>query len=173
MRIILASSYREVPWKNGGGTTREIADSGEMPPLWRLSLATIDRDGPFSDFTGYDRTIIPISGDGIALAINGGSSQALAHLQPFFFAGEDTIECRLVGGTTHDLNVLTRRDRYRHHVEVFRTIRKPMHLAGGIASFAYILEGPRAGDTLVGEGGAFTVDPALATAALYVRIEAA
>ena len=63
IETLASASYRTVPWKNGGGTTREIAVSED----WRLSVATIEQDGPFSDFTGFDRTIVPIEGNGIEL----------------------------------------------------------------------------------------------------------
>ena len=46
-------SQRDVapqPWANGGGTTREllVAEDG----AWRVSLAEIEQDGPFSSFPG-------------------------------------------------------------------------------------------------------------------------
>ena len=49
-----------VPWKNGLGMTREVANASgaDSVMIWRISLATVDRDGPFSDFTGYKRIIM-------------------------------------------------------------------------------------------------------------------
>jgi hypothetical protein len=46
--------YDEVPdrpWANGGGTTREL----HRDDRWRLSIATISTDGPFSTFPGVLR----------------------------------------------------------------------------------------------------------------------
>jgi environmental stress-induced protein Ves len=47
-----------ISWKNGGGTTREVVT---QPPgaafdefNWRVSIATIASDGPFSTFPGVD-----------------------------------------------------------------------------------------------------------------------
>ena len=50
------------PWKNGGGSTREIVcrppGAGMDGFDWRVSVATIARSGPFSVFTGVDRVIV-------------------------------------------------------------------------------------------------------------------
>ncbi len=49
------------PWKNGGGVTREIVcqppGAGLAAFDWRVSIATIASDGPFSLFAGIDRVI--------------------------------------------------------------------------------------------------------------------
>ena len=68
----------ETPWKNGGGVIHEIARSDKNGEAgWRISLATIDRDGPFSDFTGYDRTIVPLDGAGFELSFDDGGAFVL------------------------------------------------------------------------------------------------
>ena len=64
-----------MPWKNGGGETMEIAVSPEGSGLdrfdWRVSMARIARDGPFSDFADVDRTLAILDGAGLRLAIAG------------------------------------------------------------------------------------------------------
>ena len=61
-----ASQYLRQPWKNGGGTTTELAiQSRGEDWSWRLSLADVDTSGPFSDFVGYRRTILLVSGRGM------------------------------------------------------------------------------------------------------------
>ena len=108
-----------MPWKNGGGTTREIA---AWPPAagldafdWRLSIADIAADGPFSAFPGIDRQIVLLDGDGVRLRARDGSfDHRLATVgEPFAFAGEATVEATLLGGPTRDFNVMTRRGRCR------------------------------------------------------------
>ena len=51
------------PWKNGGGTTQEIAGWPAGAGLdafgWRVSIACIAASGPFSVFAGIDRSIMP------------------------------------------------------------------------------------------------------------------
>ena len=77
-RILRSSDYQRMPWKNGGGTTTEIwkaaSPAGEM--LWRLSIADVASDGPFSEFPGIDRWIMVIAGKGMELTIDGHGCQA-------------------------------------------------------------------------------------------------
>jgi uncharacterized protein len=118
LRVINYADYRETPWKNGGGVTHEIARSDENgEPDWRISLATIDRDGPFSDFTGYDRTIVPLDGAGFELSFDDGRVAVLDRTgEPFRFAGEKKVQCRLLDGRSRDLNAMTLRARWQHDV---------------------------------------------------------
>jgi len=146
--VIRAASYRQVPWKNGGGTSREIA-AGDG---WRISVASIDRDGWFSDFTGYDRTIVPVEGGGIELTIDGVSQRLQRQYEPFAFRGEGKTCCRLLGGPARDLNVMTLRGRWSHAVSVSRVTGRRLRLAAGALCFAYVLRGSvleaAAGDTI-------------------------
>ena len=118
LRIIRSADYPMRPWKNGGGTTRDIAVS---PPgaslddfVWRLSLAQVDRDGPFSRFDNVDRTLVLLSG-AMTLHQPGRRIDLVRH-QPVAFEGERAIEATVAGGTTLDFNVMTRRGRARHVV---------------------------------------------------------
>ena len=60
-----------MPWKNGGGTTAEIAafpdGAGFNAFDWRISLAEVASDGPFSAFPGIDRTLMLVEGARLAL----------------------------------------------------------------------------------------------------------
>ena len=115
-----------MPWKNGGGITREIVcqppDAGLDAFDWRVSIAHIASDGPFSRFAGVDRVITLLEGAGVHLASGDG---AVAHRlatpwQPFAFAGEADIDSRLLDGPCDDFNVMTRRERCRASVSVLR-----------------------------------------------------
>jgi environmental stress-induced protein Ves len=122
LELLPASDYREQPWKNGGGLTHEIAvalSDDERTVLWRISLATIDRDGPFSDFRGYDRTIVAIEGDPVELT-TGGETVILRCGEPHSFAGEAKSLARLTGTRARDLNVMTLRAAFSHDVEIVR-----------------------------------------------------
>jgi environmental stress-induced protein Ves len=63
------------PWKNGGGLTREVLWQPTGASLddfdWRVSVAQIDSDGPFSAFPGIDRVITLIDGVGVQLRSEG------------------------------------------------------------------------------------------------------
>jgi len=121
MRIIRSSDYRRMPWKNGGGETAEIAVSPAGASLdafdWRVSQAHVGASGPFSRFPGIDRTLAVLAGHGIRLSIAGREAVSLdPDTPPFVFSGDDAAESRLIGGAIDDLNVMTRRDRYRHRL---------------------------------------------------------
>jgi environmental stress-induced protein Ves len=115
-RILRSVDYVARPWKNGGGTTRDIAVSPSGASLdtfdWRLSLAQVDRDGPFSRFDNVDRTLVLLSG---AMTLHERDRRIdLVRNEPFTFAGECAIEATVGGGSTLDFNVMTRRGRASH-----------------------------------------------------------
>lgn len=122
MRIIRAADCKVMPWKNGGGTTTEIAVSPEAASLddfdWRISMAHVGTDGPFSAFAGIDRTLAVISGAGIVLASGDGTRASLTQSSaPYSFPGEQTITGLLIDGAIDDLNMMTRRGRWRHTMD--------------------------------------------------------
>jgi environmental stress-induced protein Ves len=116
-----------MPWKNGGGVTREIvcqpsgADMGSFD--WRVSIAHIASDGPFSSFVGIDRVITLLSGSGVQLHGDGGQVDHCLDTPwvPFAFAGEAAIQARLLAGDCHDFNVMTRRAVCSASLQVLRS----------------------------------------------------
>lgn len=114
--ILRAAERVAVPWKNGGGLTREVA---VFPPgstledfAWRVSLAEIRSGGPFSSFPGVDRQMAVLAGR-LTLAIEGGESLDLSpDSPPLGFAGEARVVAQPVGRLVIDLNVMTRRGRF-------------------------------------------------------------
>jgi len=122
-QLIQYASLRPAPWKNGGGSTTEIAvhpaNSGFDEFDWRLSLATISQDGPFSSFPGIDRSLALVDGDGVLLDF-GDERFVLSPSEPLIeFAGEAAVHATVTGDTTTDFNVMTRRGRCRHRLEAF------------------------------------------------------
>lgn len=122
MRIIRAADCLVMPWKNGGGTTTEIAVAPEGASLddfdWRISMAHVGQDGPFSSFPGIDRTLSVLTGTGITLAFGDGERVRLdATSAPYPFAADRAVEGLLVNGPIDDLNVMSRRGRWQHRVE--------------------------------------------------------
>jgi environmental stress-induced protein Ves len=117
--LIPFAGLAPVPWKNGGGSTTQIAiappEAGLDDFEWRISLATIATDGPFSQFAGVDRTLVLVEGNGITLDIDGETSVLLCDDEPLAaFAGEDQVHAKLNRGPTTDFNVMTRRDCCHH-----------------------------------------------------------
>lgn len=121
MRLLRAATHKRMPWKNGGGETVEIAvfpeDAGLGDFDWRISMATVASNGPFSLFEGVDRTLTILSGAGMALAIDGAPAVHLdPSSEPLTFPADVPVAARLVDGPITDLNVMTRRGRFTHRV---------------------------------------------------------
>ena len=120
------------PWKNGGGVTREVAAFPAGAALdafvWRVSVADVAQAGPFSRFAGIDRTLALLSGAGMLLDEAGGVTHALREpLDIARFAGETSIDARLVNGATRDFNLMVRRGAATGEVAVWRgDIRAPL-----------------------------------------------
>jgi environmental stress-induced protein Ves len=119
--VVRRADHQVMPWRNGGGTTREIAvrpgtASGRF--AWRLSIATVAQDGPFSAFAGYDRVIMVLDGGGMVLDVDGVTHRIARPRLPFAFAGEARVHCALIDGPIHDFNVMVDRATHRATVEV-------------------------------------------------------
>ena len=122
MQVLRAADYKRMPWKNGGGETVEIAVFPPQASLddfgWRISMATVAADGPFSAFPGVDRTLSILSGAGMELDIAGHPPIVLdGEAEPYFFEADLETSARLIGGPITDLNVMTRRTVFGHTVE--------------------------------------------------------
>ncbi len=121
-QIIRTQDCAASPWKNGGGITREIARArhprgGEY--LWRISLADVASDGPFSRFAGLSRILTVVEGAGIDLIYASGDMPARL-LQPVAFSGDLPILGQLVAGSIRDVNVIYDAGECRAEVQVLR-----------------------------------------------------
>lgn len=98
-------------WKNGAGWTSEIARWPDAEAWdWRLSIAEIDADAPFSAFPGVERALVLLDGNGMRLHFDSGRSHRLNPPHDCLrFAGEDALHCELVDGPTRDFNLMWRR----------------------------------------------------------------
>src|SRR5579871_6891915 len=116
MIILRESSYLTVPWKNGGGITREILREPAQSETfdWRLSLATIDAAGPFSAFEGYHRTLVLVRGAGVELNFGPhGTARLDATGRNVSFDGAWPTSCTLLDGSSTDLNLIVHADHVR------------------------------------------------------------
>jgi environmental stress-induced protein Ves len=125
VRVLRFAEYPVAPWRNGRGITREIAASAvpmastnrdpageDLPPLpaptpaWRLSMATVDGEVPFSSFPGLRRMLGVVDGEGIELTV-GGRMRSLRRGETFGpFAGEAPASARPLDGPTLDLGLI-------------------------------------------------------------------
>ncbi|MET8726256.1 HutD/Ves family protein [Streptomyces parvus] len=122
VRILRAADLTPTPWKNGGGLTREIATGPEGAGTdafdWRVSLADVTADGPFSAFPGVDRILTVVEGAGMDLLVGGEHHIVDEPLWPHGFPGDLPSEGFLLGGPVVNLNVMYRRDRTRAETAV-------------------------------------------------------
>lgn len=123
MHILRAANYKTMPWKNGMGFTTEIAVSPGAQGLdgfdWRISMARVEADGPFSLFPDIDRTLLVLEGDGIDLSVADREPVRLDRDSIHCFPGDQAAFAALVGGPIVDLNIMTRRGQFRHSVSRF------------------------------------------------------
>jgi environmental stress-induced protein Ves len=125
VRVLRFADYPIVPWRNGRGITREIAasavpmastnrdpDGAALPdlppptPAWRLSMATVDDEVPFSSFPGLRRMLGIVDGEGIELTVDGRMSSLRLGETFGPFAGEAPAAARSLGSETLDLGLI-------------------------------------------------------------------
>lgn len=113
------------PWKNGGGTMREIVcqppGAGMDGFDWRVSIATIAAAGPFSAFPGVDRVIMLLDGAGVHLQGAGLDHRLDTPGAPFAFNGDVALDCTPLGGPSTDFNLMTRRGQWRTELQLLDT----------------------------------------------------
>ncbi|MCC6198067.1 MAG: HutD family protein [Burkholderiales bacterium] len=138
--VLAPADYRRMPWKNGGGHTWQIAAEPPGADLasfaWRVSIAAVERDGPFSAFPGVERTLVLLAGRGMRLSGAGAPVELRAPFEPVTFAGDAAIDCALVDGPTRDFNLMVRRSRSSAQVIVVRDRGEPMPPASTYICYA-------------------------------------
>ncbi len=117
-RHVALDSVVPGPWRNGGGATRELAVWPEGPAwAWRISVAEVEKDGPFSIFAGATRWFAVLEGAGVELDIDGRRHRLTPASAPLAFDGAARTFCRLLGGATRDFNLMLRAGSARAHVQ--------------------------------------------------------
>jgi environmental stress-induced protein Ves len=111
---IFLDSVAPTAWRNGGGMTRELV----VFPVrehwhWRMSVARIEQDGPFSSFEGIERWFAVISGGGVRLIVGETIHALTPDSPPLSFDGGVATRCELVDGSTQDFNLMVREGRGR------------------------------------------------------------
>ncbi|MEI2299478.1 HutD/Ves family protein [Ensifer sp. MJa1] len=188
MKVLRASTYKRMPWKNGGGETVEIAVFPEEASLadfdWRVSMATVASDGPFSSFPGIDRTLSILKGSGMRLAIEGREPAVMtAEAAPLPFPADVATSATLVDGPIVDLNVMTRRGKLAHTVQRL-TIDHKLSLDGAAETTLVLCHGGALrltsaeakadlaeGDAVIIEGpAAISIEPAAPAVVFVIAI---
>jgi environmental stress-induced protein Ves len=99
-----------MPWANGRGTSYEIAsdrnEAGEWS--WRLAMAPVIEDGPFSRIECVNRSLAVVEGAGMLLSVDRKKLQCLP-MQVVQFRGDAVTEATLTDGPIMDINLMVRR----------------------------------------------------------------
>jgi environmental stress-induced protein Ves len=106
IRRLDPAQYRRTPWKNGGGTTIDIAGQDDV---WRFGRTPITAPGPFSDYTGFDRLQVLVAGRGLVLETPDGEIDVRVPFKPVRFKGETPIKSRLEAGPVEVANLIGKR----------------------------------------------------------------
>jgi len=127
--IISPKEFKAIPWKNGLGVTTELAISkpGDIHHFdWRLSIASVVENGVFSNFSGYQRNLILISGDGLTLQHDNQHVDTLNHILDIahFDGGCETLG-QLHNGAIKDFNIITNKKTTHTTVNCYR---QPQHV---------------------------------------------
>ncbi len=132
-RLFRVQDGREMPWKNGGGTTLELArwpahDDGGVPGFhWRASVARIDAGGPFSRFDSVTRLSMLAQGSVLVLDIAGvGCRLEQGSAQVVRYPGDAPVVASLPAGPVRLFNLMVapgRRARLSR-----RSLRRPRRL---------------------------------------------
>lgn len=109
MNLVHLADCTPTPWRNGGGITHDLLTWPVPGDAWqlRVSVALIDRAGPFSVFAGISRWFTVLDGAGVVLALPAGPVTLRPGDAPIHFDGADAPGCELIGGSTHDLNFMS------------------------------------------------------------------
>ncbi len=124
MQHLHPTDYRTMPWKDGGGSTTELAlepagGSVSEPFLWRASTARVEASGPFSAFPGRRRILALLEGAGLILDLEGAGRLRLKQPhQPIEFPGDPAAHATLIQGPCTDFGLIFDATRVKGAVEV-------------------------------------------------------
>lgn len=164
-------------WKNGLGTTTEIAvnppGAGLDEFTWRVSIADLGASGPFSAFAGVDRILVQIEGAPMTLT-HPGSENRLTLLAPYHFAGELETYGALESPPARDFNVMVRRERASAEVSVHTLAAgETARARGAETTMVYVLRGAVSVDVGGDVQAVAANETLIVTSALGIAITAA
>lgn len=122
-RILGPETSRRRAWKNGLGSTLDVASDAERPEqewTWRLSIADVPEAARFSEFPGVDRLLLCLEGPGLSVECSGARISVPSAGEALAFAGEEEVRGEPLGPGVRDVNLMLRRDRWRGRMTLLR-----------------------------------------------------
>ncbi len=167
-QLIESESLVAAAWKNGGGSTKQIAihppvaslEKGDF--LWRLSTAEVTKPGAFSIFPDFDRLLTLVTGDELVLEFQK-IHKSVRPGMVLHFQGEEPVRSDLPKGPVSDLGLIYDRDQVLAKMSLLEVAKRPRSFAltaptvllfalgGSVTAIAYPGEEEfdlEAGDTL-------------------------
>jgi environmental stress-induced protein Ves len=145
MEIIRYAELRPQPWRNGGGTTRDLASHPEIASAqdgawdWRVSISELSKAGDYSSFPGVERVLTVVDGELLVLSVDG-KEQPLEKYRPFRFSGEAPSSGTLPTGDVRSLDVMARSGAFKAFTSIVELSKKrPQPVFAG--QLAVLLEG--------------------------------
>lgn len=110
LHLIPVTWQRDEPWANGAGSTKVILREPD-DANWRvrISVATVEHEGPFSELPGTRRTLVPLDAP-MVLRFADGHAARTARLGRLCFDGSPAPTGLLPEGPTRDFNLMLRGD---------------------------------------------------------------
>ena len=92
------------PWGKTNGRVKELASGNG----WRLSIASIEKPGPFTPFPGKDRITVPVEGELLVLTVDG-VEHGMEKFRQFRYSGDSPADAALPTGPVTVLNTVVDR----------------------------------------------------------------
>ncbi len=143
MQRLTNTDYRRVPWKNGLGSTLELASDATTPGgpwTWRFSLADVPSRAAFSHFPGINRHLAVLDGQGMTVDRDGAHIMIPREGVAFEFAGEDDIVGEPLGADVRDVNLMVDRWVWNGRLEILRGLDQSLGCCSGEVILLYAAE---------------------------------
>ena len=117
IELLVPEGHRRIPWKNGRGELIVIDCEGgdswqDMGIAWHFGRTAIIEEGPFSDYTGYERLQVVIRGAGLVLVAPDHEIDLRLPMHPRRYDGGTPVSTVLEMGPVEVVNLIASRARF-------------------------------------------------------------
>jgi uncharacterized protein len=129
VQLLRGENYQRIPWKNGRGELIVIARAGgdswegaenANSVAWHFGRTSIVEEGPFSDYTGYERLQVVIGGAGLVLVAPDHEIDLRTPMRPQRYDGGTPVRTRLERGPVEVVNLIAVRARFDTDLRIGR-----------------------------------------------------
>lgn len=122
---LVPAGYSQIPWKNGRGALTVIDRAGaegwdRSKATWHFGRTTIIEEGPFSDYSGFERLQVAIKGEGLVLVAPDREISLTPPLTVQRYDGGLPVRTRLAGGPVEVVNLIANKSLFDIDLRVAR-----------------------------------------------------